>query len=61
VLVTNGPQPPPPKESKNPPAPASQPTCFTFLFFLPFLNAAIKIFTPRNKVYAAKAGLKYFA
>src|SRR5690606_10854155 len=30
VLVTNGPQPPPPKESKNPPAPANQPACFTF-------------------------------
>src|SRR5688572_16766742 len=30
VLVTIGPQPPPPKESRNPPAPASQPTRLTF-------------------------------
>src|SRR5215204_5743186 len=32
LLVTIGPQPPPPKESKKPPAPASHPTLFTFLF-----------------------------
>src|SRR5882762_955126 len=48
VLVTNGPQPPPPNESRKPPAPASQPTRFTF-FGAPFLRKAfISIFVPKN-------------
>lgn len=49
VLVTKGPQPPPPKLSRKPPAPASQPARFTFFIFLPFLYAWYKIRTPSIK------------
>src|SRR5450432_2171691 len=49
VLVTSGPHPPPPKESRNPPAPANHPTCFTF-WGLFFLYAVVIILIPKNNV-----------
>ena len=49
VDVTIGPQPPPPNESRNPPAPASQ--LYRLNFFLIFgMNALANIFIPNNKV-----------
>ena len=50
VLVTNGPHPPPPNECKYAPAPASQPTRFTFFCVRFFLNAFSKILKPKSKV-----------
>ena len=50
VLVTRGPQPPPPNESKNPPAPASHPTRLTFFTVLFFLYAFNNILFPYNIV-----------
>ena len=57
VLVTNGPQPPPPNESRKPPAPASQPACLTFCAFLFSLKALVNILTPRSSVYHEITGL----
>ena len=56
VLVTSGPQPPPPKESRNPPAPASHPARFTFCAFRFSLNAFVKILIPRIIVYTEMIG-----
>lgn len=51
VVVTSGPQPPPPKESKNPPKKANQPTFFSFLDSFFFLAKTLtKILTPNKKV-----------
>ena len=36
VVVTIGPQPPPPKESRKPPRPASAPKCLNFFFCINF-------------------------
>ena len=50
VEVTNGPQPPPPKESRKPPAPASHPALLTFCGFCCFLKALESILIPNSKV-----------
>lgn len=57
VEVTSGPHPPPPKESRKPPAPASQPARFTFCGFFCSLNAFNMIRIPNNKVYIEITGL----
>src|SRR5687767_7473127 len=59
VLVTIGPQPPPPNESRKPPTPASQPTLFTFLLFVCCWNALNNIFRPRNIAYNAITGISH--
>src|SRR5688500_3272470 len=49
VDVTIGPQPPPPNESRNPPAPANQLYRLNFCLILG-MNALLKIFIPSNNV-----------
>ena len=50
VVVTIGPQPPPPNESRKPPAAANGINFLNFFCGFICLKAFSRIFTPRNKV-----------
>src|SRR5215210_8170410 len=60
VLVTIGPHPPPPNESRKPPTHASHPMRFTFLLFGCSWKALTRIFNPRKPAYTATTGMIHF-